>query len=99
MARKHSCRRIQKIAWRTGLASSYVKCPLARRWRLERQIDGASHVTDIDRVVELVAALGHQPLLPTARLFDELAVKRKRSMPRLFAGTIDGNITERDEFN
>src|SRR5215510_4612845 len=62
-------------------------------------MDGSCNVTDIHRVVLLVAALRHHPLSAFSRFFDELTVERERAMTRFFPRTVDRYKTQRDKLD
>src|SRR5215467_13483397 len=62
-------------------------------------MDGSCNVTDVHRVVLLVAALRHHPLPAFSRFFDELTIERERAMTRFFPRTVDRDKTQRDKLD
>src|ERR1044071_4447293 len=92
-------RRAEKIARRRSLARADVERPCLGRCRLERQINRATNVADIHRVVQLIAALRDHPLFAAARLLDQLPVKRQRSVARFLARSVNRHEAQRDEFD
>src|SRR5262249_51693409 len=62
-------------------------------------MDGSCNVTDVHRVVLLVAALRHHPLSAFSRFFDELTVERERALTRFLPRTVDRYKTQRDKLD
>src|SRR5690242_16277525 len=68
-------RGMQKIPRRRSLARANIENPFIRSSGFQSEINSATHIADINRVVQLIAALRDHPAFPAARFLDQLPVK------------------------
>src|SRR4029079_10507327 len=90
---------IQKIPRRRSLARANIENPFIRSSGFQSEINSATHVADINRIVQLIPALRDQPAFTAARLLDQLPVKRQRPVTRFLSRPVDRDEAQRNEFN